>query len=166
MWIDNRTGVPQFWTAPVTVRGTVEKHGASALAALNDITDKLTLFVESNRYDRATNTLTLTARLKNTSKDTVRGPVHARLVGLRSQLGVPAVEGADNGSTAVGAIWNFTVPGPALLPDSATALKTLAFHLTDVRPLLPTRVRPNFTSALVHFDLRLYGNSTGARGNR
>src|SRR5207247_9572456 len=74
VWIDNRTGIPQLWTAPIAVRGTVQKHGASSLAALDDITDKLTLFVESNRYDRATNTLTLTARLKNTSTDTVYGP--------------------------------------------------------------------------------------------
>ena len=163
VWVDNRTGVPQLWTAPVTVRGAVEQHGASTLATLDDITENLTLFVESNRYDRSMNRLTLAARLKNTSKDAVRAPVHARLIGLTSQLGVPTVVGADNGLSGVGAIWEFTSPGGVILPDSGTASKTLTFGLSELRPLVPTKVRPNFTSGLVHFDIRVYGRVTSPK---
>ena len=163
VWIDNRTGVPQMWTAPVTVRGSVEKRGSSQLAGLDDVTDKMTFVVESNRYDRATNTLTLTARLTNTSRDTVRGPLYMRLVTLRSQLGVPSVVAADNGAAGVGAVWDFSgsIPQSGLRPDSGTAVRTFVFKLSDLRSLQPTKVRPNFTSGLVHLDVRIYGNVSG-----
>jgi hypothetical protein len=163
VWVDNRTGVPQLWTATVAVRSTVEKNGASSLAALDDITDRMTFDVESNRYERATNTLTLSARLRNTSNDTVRGPLFLRLVGLRSQLGVPAIVGADNGADGVGAIWDFarSLPQRGLAPDSATTPRTFTIRLSELRPLLPTKVRPNFLSGLVHLDVRIYGEASG-----
>ena len=47
MWVDNRTGVSQLWTAPITVRGSVRKHGAGDLTELTDITDKVTLEARS-----------------------------------------------------------------------------------------------------------------------
>jgi benzoylformate decarboxylase len=34
VWSDNRTGLSQLWTAPVTVHGAVHKHGAAELAEL------------------------------------------------------------------------------------------------------------------------------------
>jgi hypothetical protein len=161
VWIDNRTGVAQLWTAPITVRGSVEKNGASELADLDDITNKVKLEAESTSYDRTTNTLTLTARLRNSSKVTVRGPLKVRVITLTSQLGVPSVVGAENGVTTIGAIWDFgtTVPAFGLLPDSAIAPRILTFRLSDLRPIRLVRESPGFTSGLVHFDARVYGKT-------
>lgn len=165
-WIDNRTGVGQIWTAPITVRGSVEKHGASDLAELDDVTDNVILETQSTNYDRATNTLTLTARLRNTSKVTVRAPLKARVIALTSELGVAAIAGAANGVTTVGAIWDFgsMVPAAGLPPDSTTATRTLTFRLTDVRPIRLVKRNPGFTAGLVHFEVRVYGK--GGNGEK
>jgi hypothetical protein len=161
VWIDNRTGVPQFWTAPISVHGSVQRHGSAALAGLDDITDRVTFVVESNHYDRASNTLTLIARLKNMSKETLRGPIYLRMVTLTSQLGVARVVGADNDAAGAGGVWAFD--NSALPPESMTMPQTFTFRLTEIRPLEPTKVRPNFTSGLVHFDVRVYGPARGRR---
>ena len=159
IWVDNRTGVSQFWTAPVTVRGTVEKHGARELADLDDVTDKLTVDVRATNYDRLTGTLTLSARLKNTSKDVVRAPLKARVINLSSQLAVPTIVGAANGVSGVGAIWDWSdaIPAGGLLPDSLSSARTLRFHLSDLRPIRRPRQPGGGLSGLVRFDTRIYG---------
>jgi hypothetical protein len=164
VWTDNRTGISQLWTAPVTVRGTVMRHGSSDLAQLDDVTDKMTLEARSTSFDRATGTLTLTARLRNTSREAIRGPVKVRVTRLASQLGVPSIVGAVNGISGTGAILDFdaTIPRSGLLPDSAGAPRALTFRLTDVRPLRPSRQSPGFTSGLVQFDVRVYGKGASA----
>jgi hypothetical protein len=159
VWVDNRTGIAQLWTAPITVTGTVEKHGARELADLDDITDRLVLEARATTYDRPTNTLTLTARLKNAGKDPITGPVKARLVVLRSPIGVPEVVGADNGVGGVGAIWDLsaTIPSGGLRPDASAAPKTFTVRLSDVRPLEQGR---EFKAALLHFETRVYGRAS------
>jgi hypothetical protein len=164
VWTDNRTGVSQLWTAPVTVRGVVTRHGAPELADLDDVTQQVSLQARSTSFDRATGALTLTARLRNTSKEIIRRPVRVRVTRMTSQLGVPSVVGAANGITTTGAIWDFdaVIPQAGLLPDSATAARALTFRLSDVRPLRPTRQSPGFTSGLIQFDVRVYGKQTSA----
>jgi hypothetical protein len=164
VWVDNRTGVPQLWTASITVRGTVEKHGAPILAGLDDITEKVTLAVQSNRYDRNTNTVSITARLKNNSRETLRAPIRVRVTSLTSQLGVPALQGADNGLRGVGAILDLSslIPAGGLLPDSVSAPKAFNFRFSDLRPLQAGREFRALTSrgggyGLLHFDLRIFG---------
>jgi hypothetical protein len=163
IWVDNRTGVSQLWTAPVTVRGTVERHGARELGDLDDVTDNLTVDVRSTVYDRASGVLTLTARLKNTSKDTVRRPLKARVIRLSSELGVPAIVGAVNGEAGVGAIWEWSdaIPATGLLPDSVSSLRTLRFHVSDLRPIRRPRQPGGGLSGLVRFDARIYGGTRG-----
>ena len=146
------------------MRGTVEKHGARELAELDDVTDKLAWETRANAFERATGTLSVTARLKNTSRDTIRGPLKIRVVRLTSHLGSPSVLAATNGAAGVGAIWDFgsVIPAGGLLPDSATAVKTLTFRLSNVRPIRLARQSPGFTSGLLHFEARAYGKPTGA----
>ena len=163
LWSDNRSGISQLWMAPIIVRGTVEKHGARELAELDDVTDKLAWETRANSFDRATGTLSVTARLRNTSSDTLRGPLKVRVVRLTSQLGTPSIVAATNGTGGIGAIWDFggAIPAAGLLPDSTTAVKTLTFRLSSVRPLRPARQSPGFTSGLLHFEARAYGKPTG-----
>src|ERR1051325_6258221 len=52
-WIDNHTGVPQLWTARVTVNGAVSKNGAADVANLDDISKSVILETSNVKYDRA-----------------------------------------------------------------------------------------------------------------
>ena len=168
VWSDNRTGLSQLWTAPVTVRGRVERNGSRELAELEDVTHQLSWETRSSTYDRATGTLRVTGRLKNTSSDTVRGPLKVRVVRLSSQLGVPTVADATNRVTGVGAIWDFgDLPATGLAPDAVTSAKTLVFRLADVRPIRLARQGGGFTSGLVHFEARVFGKGgSGERASR
>jgi hypothetical protein len=125
-WVDNRTGVPQIWTAPVRVTAPVRPIKSG------DVSDKLTLDITANTYDHASNSLTTVVRLRNTSAQAVAGPFHVRVVSISSGLGEPTVVAADNGRPGVGAEWDFSAQ--ALRPGAATDSKTLHFRLANVQP--------------------------------
>ena len=136
-WVDNRTGVAQVWTAPVTVTGAALPHGSAELAALDEIAENVVLELRNIAYDRATNTASLDARLKNISKDPIGGPIKVRIVELRSDIGIAKVIGADNGEDGVGAVLDFTpvLHGGQLGPGETSGVKHLVFRLEDVRPV-------------------------------
>ena len=136
-WVDNRTGVAQVWTAPVTVAGVVLPHGSAELAGLDEIAENVVLELRNIAYDRATNTASLDARLKNISKDLIAGPIKVRIVELRSDIGIAKVIGADNGEDGVGAVLDFTpvLRGGRLEPGETSGVKRLVFRLVDVRPV-------------------------------
>jgi hypothetical protein len=141
IWVDNRTGTSQLWTAPVKVNGTVIKNGVADIADLDDVSSSVALYFAQSRYDGSTGMFTATVCLKNMSKDTVRAPFKARLVNLDSRIGSPKVIGAENGVTGAGAVWNFTslVPSGMLLPDSASTTTQLRFSVADRRPFMDGR---------------------------
>ena len=87
VWIDNRTGLPQMWTAPVTVAGAALKHGVRELSELDDVGSKVTLQIVRRSYDRGAGLAVIEARLKNTSKESVNGPIKFRAITLSSDLG-------------------------------------------------------------------------------
>jgi hypothetical protein len=158
VWTDNRSGIAQLWTAPVTVQGKPAKNGSPELAALDDLSDRLTLELSNVTFDRATGQGVLQARLENTSKEALKGPLKARVISLRSDVGVPALGGTVNGLTGVGAMWDFT----PLLKDGQLAANTksdpmtIKFRLTDLRPLVQGN-RNRF--GLIAFDVKLLGNA-------
>src|SRR5260370_1937186 len=90
-WIDNHTGISQLWSAAVSVKGDVTKNGAPELARLEDVSKWVTLEVAKTQLNRATRTMTVTARLKNTPVHTIRGTIKLRQLNLRSGLGVPQI---------------------------------------------------------------------------
>jgi hypothetical protein len=51
LWIDNRTGVHQIWTAPVRVGGKVVRNGSEELASLEDRSDAIRAFMRQNEFD-------------------------------------------------------------------------------------------------------------------
>lgn len=125
-WIDNRTGVPQIWTAPVSVSATGRaSHGVN-------VSDKVTLEVIENSYDRAARTVTTIVRLRNTSTETVPGPFHADVLEISSQLGDAAVLTADNARAGRGAQWRFAES--ALAPGAASPARTWRFTLSNLQP--------------------------------
>ncbi len=135
-WVDNRTGLAQIWTAPVTVTGSVWKHGAPELDALDDVSDRVAFEIERTSFDRASNRLTVSAKLKNTSDAVIRSPFKVRLLALTSQVGAPEVLDAENGGKGPGAVWDFggAVPGGVLAPGQESAPRTLSFKLTNLKP--------------------------------
>jgi hypothetical protein len=157
LWVDDRTGRHQVWTAPVTVTGRVVKNGAPELAALDDISAKVTVELTYAARDRAKGLLTVTARLKNISKDTIRGPVKVRAIALSSKLASVSIANADNALTGPGAVWDFTttLPGGRLLPDSVGGVRTLVFRCEDMRPSNP--VRDVFVNDVLSLDVRALG---------
>jgi hypothetical protein len=155
-WIDNRTGMQQVWTAAVTVDGVVSKNGGGTLATLDDVSRKVTLELTESVFDRSANNDEVTARLKNTSRDTLNGPFMGRIVNLRSALalGVELAGGAD-GSGGAGSVVDFTniVPGGLLLPDARSEPKRLSFRLRDLKPL---REGTEYNLGLVQMELRVF----------
>jgi hypothetical protein len=93
-------------------------------------------------------------------KDTVIAPLKARLVALRSPIGVPRVVAADNGIVGVGAIWDLsaTLPNGRLLPGATGTTRTFTVRLSDLRPIRPGK---DFVQSLLHFEARMYGRVSG-----
>ena len=133
LWIDDRTGVRQVWTASVSVKGSGMKHGDAALSRLDDITSKVEIEVMDSSYDRLKNEGTVSIRLKNTSKDTIVAPIKLRALSLTSELGVVHVVNAENRETGDGAFWDFTalLENGSLTPGAVTGVKSLSFRLSD-----------------------------------
>ncbi len=152
-WTDNRTGLPQIWTAAVAVRGTPLLHGDSTLAALDDVSSRVTFIIASARFDRATGTVSLTTQLKNTSPDTLRGPFKVRGLDLTSEFADHVhVVNAPNGATDVGAVWDFSdaVADNVLRPGMVSAARVLTFRLSGLRPLYGDK---NFRNGLVEMPV-------------
>jgi hypothetical protein len=114
VWIDNRNGTPQVWTAPVRV--TPAKQSGS------DVSSKVSVDVSDASFDPASGKLTVVARLRNTSSEPLRGPFTVRVANLDSELGSPAAMGND---------WTFA--DVVLGPGAATPARTWHFVLDNPR---------------------------------
>jgi hypothetical protein len=161
-WVDNRTGVAQLWTAPITVAGAAVKNGGQELSSLDDVSKQVKLEVASRTFDQRTGVLSIRARLRNASKDTLVAPVKLRVRTLESQLGVPGVVGADNGEKGTGAIWDLSslLRNGSLSPGMRSQDRTIEFRLASLRGLKPGR---EFQSRVMTSDLTLYGKVKKAR---
>jgi hypothetical protein len=138
LWTDNRTGMPQLWTAPITVSGAVVRNGEPGLAELVDVSSKVALEVVGTSVDRKTGKAGMTVRIVNTSTDTLRAPFKVRALGLSSALAeVVTATNSTNGKTGIGAVWDLTtaVPGGVLLPNAMSELAPMTFSLKNERPL-------------------------------
>jgi hypothetical protein len=157
LWIDNRTGIEQVYTAPIDVAGASIKNGSPELAELNDVSDKVDLQVMSTSYDEKSQTVTISARLKNHSKETLRGPMKARVVVLQSDFAIAHVASADNQMTGTGAVWDFSslLNNNELKPGETSQAKTLVFRLQDVWPLDVTGRNGVMSRSLVNFEAKV-----------
>jgi hypothetical protein len=138
LWTDNRTGMPQLWTAPISVSGGVARNGDPALASLGDVNNKVALEIVDSRLDPASANVEITARLINTSSDTLRAPFKVRVIGISSQLAeVVKPLNASNGIKGIGAVWDYTsaVPGGVLAPSAVSELRPMIFSLEKWKPM-------------------------------
>jgi hypothetical protein len=152
-WIDNHTGIAQLWSATVKIVGTVVKHGDIGLAELDDVSKSITLELSNPLFDRLTGTLSITAQLRNTSTNTIEGPIKVRCVAIESDIGVPEVIDADNRQIGTGAVWDFSpqIVKGGLLSMSVSSPKTLRFKLSDLRR------GKDFHFKLLTLDARVFG---------
>ena len=155
-WVDNRTGVSQIWTAPVVVKGSVTRNGSLDLSKLDDISGSAILDLAGCGYERASNVVSCSARLRNTSKDTLNGPLKLRVIALRSELGEPRILNSDNSQSGVGAVWNFgeLVKKESLGPNESSDTKQLRFKISNPRPF---RQGDYFKFRFVVLDARVLG---------
>lgn len=138
-WVDNRTGTPQMWTAPVEVEGEVIPYGSPALSGLEDITRKTALRTEKAEYNDTTQVTTLTLHLQNVSRDTLSGPMALRLIDLYSEFGEVRLADAGSDRRLHGAVRRVSSPRPdGLLPPGGTT-RPFRLHgrIEDPRALGP-----------------------------
>jgi hypothetical protein len=158
-WIDNRTGLPQIWTAPIRVFGKAVMNGDPSLSAFKDVSSDVRIKIVGNSYDRVSNTLTIAVQLENNSKEVIRGPIKLRLVSLSSPLGNPSVANADNDISNPGAVWDFTptLKNNELQEKEDSATKDLIFKVDHPLPLLDNGlVRPD----LIVGDIRVLASGS------
>lgn len=129
LWVDNRTGITQVWTAPVRVTGRAIRNGSSALAGLRDISADVELELFNARADRSTNEILVDARVENTSSSSIDGPLAIRVTGVSSPITSVRVLGADNEVEDAGAVWRFHPANRLLEPGEQTLPRTLRFKL-------------------------------------
>jgi hypothetical protein len=146
LWVDNRTGIPQLFTAPITVNGSAAMHGNRSLSTLEDVTQRVTVTVKQLKYDETNHTITADAVLWNRSQEPLTGRLVARVVGLRSDLGDVSILSADNGQAGIGATIDMTslIPGGRLESKQFLTLKPLRFRLDHVT--MPAQKNPPFNA--------------------
>jgi hypothetical protein len=98
----------------------------------------------------------LTAQLRNTSNDTIEGPVKVRVLTLESALGVPEITNADNGEHGTGAIWDFSKTIGSLAPMQVGSPKTLTFKVRDIRQIESGYA---LKSRVLNIGTRVYGKA-------
>jgi hypothetical protein len=133
-WSDNRTGVMQLWTVPVTVAGKATLYGDPSLDGYVDITSQVTLWFKSARHDPGSGRMIVDAALVNKSESPISGTVKMRVVELKSPAADIRVVNSDNGRQRVGAIWDLTdvLPKGRLEPRKESRPFSLSFHASGV----------------------------------
>jgi hypothetical protein len=160
-WIDNRTGVPQVWTANVTVQGQAIRNGSPGLENLEDISDKVTLDFSAARYDHLMKTISVEACLRNTSEETLVGPIKVRVLSLKSKVGRPEIMNADNQESGSRAVMDFSgvLKDNKLTPGEKLNAKCIELRLYDVPSLRPGRPTDNIFPSLVNIEARVFGKA-------
>lgn len=151
-WIDNRTGLPQIWTARVSVNGAAVRNGAPELSALDDVTAKLAITLSNVQYDQPARRVTATVTLKNTSSQSVKGPIKLRALEVKCGQGTAVILNADNGLKGAGAIWQIA---DTLEPGASSAPRVLHFEVVD--PLAFSVMRLRYDQGLVNLRAKVYG---------
>jgi len=140
-WVDNRTGTPQMWTAPVEVDGQAMRHGHPSLSELEDITRRTVLRVEKTRYNDSTQVAALRVRIQNRSQDTLRVPMALRFIDLWSEFGEVRLAGDRRGREPHGAVLPISshVPDGTLAPKAGTEAFWIEARIENPRELGPMK---------------------------
>ncbi|MGA3193709.1 MAG: sialidase family protein [Terriglobales bacterium] len=136
LWVDNRTGVLQLWTASISVSGAAAVNGSPDLAGLDNVSRDLMLRFTNTRYDQKNGLISFDAILVNTSDESLQAPLEMRVLSLRAATGAINIDHSDNEETGAGSVWDFSplIDGGVLKPGQKTGVKRIEFHVTDIDP--------------------------------
>jgi hypothetical protein len=162
-WVDNRTGVAQIWTAPVTINRKAMNNGDPELATLQDVSERVILRYLNPNYDAKTGRVSVDVQMQNTSGDTLLAPVKLRVVAFASAAGgIARIVGADNGMEGVGAVWdlNKILINQKLKANQRSGVRRLEFRIADMPPLNEAAIRSRGSGAmeLIHIEARALSN--------
>jgi hypothetical protein len=134
LWIDNRSGRSEVYTAPITVRGSAMRFGTANLSDLADISSQVAFDVRDVQYDTKKQAVVLQGSLRNKSKETLQGRLVLRVLSLSSEAGIAKITNAENSVSGPGATFDFSglVPEGGLKPNAATEPKGINFQLSEV----------------------------------
>jgi len=148
LWIDNRTGTPQVWTAQIAVNGEAIRNDSHGHDELEDITRKVTFEFSDTQWNSETATVSAKAYLVNTSDETITGPLL-----VRAMKDDPTVEilNADNRLPGKGASWDYTslLTNNRLGPGQRTVGKLMQFRLLDRKGIPENAILPSLRSIAV-----------------
>lgn len=149
-WIDNRSGVGQVWTAPLTVSAPVSVNGSRELDRLDDVSKLTAIEVSSLSFDSATQVLREKIRIKNISSRGFAEELKLRIFNLESELSSPILLSTEDEQ---GSIVDFFegVGNKKLGPGEFSAEREIAIKLSDLH--VASAVPPD---ALVKFDARVF----------
>jgi hypothetical protein len=133
IWVDNRTGIPQLWTAPMEYEGAMVAHGSTELSSYRDVTSDVKLQFGDPRLELASGSVSLAIRAVNSSSRPVRLPLVLRLTAISSLYGDLRPLNAENGHEGPGAWWRLTREDGELelLRGQFSSVKELKFNLTE-----------------------------------
>ena len=164
-WVDNRTGVPQIWTAPVTVRGVGARNGSPDLEAMLDVSDRVELEIGRRRFDRAHGAISFEVRVTNKGRDTILAPVKLRILAVESLFGSVEVRADNAWLPAEGSVIELTqaLSGGQLTPGATSAPIEITFRVAELRRLLPARRFGEVSDKLLRFDSMILSTSPSRR---
>jgi hypothetical protein len=167
LWVGNSTGVPQLWTATVTVNGQVHKNGSPQLAELRDASGKVQMYFLNRRFSRSSKTVEFDFILENRSEDTLHAPLKVRVLDLSAQLGVPEFINADEGGKSEGVVFDVSslLTDGELKPHQSSRPKRVRIHMSELDSLRPSG--PVAVFSLADFSTRVLAASiTGPTANK
>ena len=161
MWIDNRSGIRQVWSARLTVSGSGEKNGSSELGTLDDVSNDVTILFSHETLDRVKQTFTADVYVQNTSDAAIGVPLKLRALRLSSEVGEPEFVNADEHRPGANAIFDLTAltPGETLKPGERTGAKKIVIHFRR-GPYEPRAGDYQALSGIVAIDFAVLGKRT------
>jgi hypothetical protein len=134
VWVDDRTGVDQLWTAAIGVNGAPTKNGDPNSAGMEDVSSDVSLLTDTLVNQRNT-IVSATVRLRNDSNHKLRYPLELRVVSIGSQVATLEILDSDNHQKGPGAIWNIPQSvDNAIDPGQTSQPVTLTFKLSKPQP--------------------------------
>jgi hypothetical protein len=144
LWIDVRTGLPQVWTATVSVKGQAMAYGSPTLASYADVTRDITVELQNPQMDVAKGIISADIRFVNRSKSTIRGPIVLRVISAEGSLGDMELVGSTNAMTRAGATIDGSkmIPAAGLAANDTSATATIRFKVTEPRMMVTGQKAP------------------------
>jgi hypothetical protein len=132
MWADRRDSLQQIYSARVDVVQNPEVTPTSLRDTV--VTDRVEVIASETMIDTVKQTVSFRVQLRNTSKDTIYGPLRLRLKDITTVNGVPtlAIIDADGKTTGRQPFWDFspqTGTRPRFTPGVATEARTITLKV-------------------------------------